>query len=171
MANDCLVIAEVRHEDKRKFTEFLKTWETSDVFNTYHPIPEGEVEHTWCADNWGTTKEPYDKSFEDYSYSDEENETDNFVLLDFSTAWTPPTEFFIHLHEKHGFDVRMWYYESGSGMCGEICNTDYSHYNIHNISDLFVYESELENIIDKFPQIPEDHEEHWGNSTEESSDD
>lgn len=166
MANDCLVQGFISHDSKEELVKFLSLFESNQLFETYRPQPENDKAdyYTWCTENWGTSREPYDCTYEDYS--DEEN---NFysARLDFSTAWTPPGAFFTWLHETKGFEVNLCYYESGVGLCGQILNADCSYYNIYKIEEIENYSYDMEEIIDNFPQITEDHADHWGLTSEE----
>jgi hypothetical protein len=101
------------------------------AFHKLVPRPEGVDWHRWNCDNWGTkwdiVNEP-DSDDESDAYSiatscidfefeyDEEAEQ---IDAEFSTAWSPPIEFFEHLTKKMpSLEVDLKYWEGGCDLCG-----------------------------------------------------
>jgi len=66
--------------------------------------------YEWSLHNWGT-KWDIGEAVR-YVLVD-----DNTIKANFSTAWSPPSEFYNKLTEL-GFDVLAYYYESGMNFCG-----------------------------------------------------
>ena len=66
--------------------------------------------YEWCLKNWGTKWDIGENSH--ITLIDENN-----LNVNFSTAWSPPTDFYEKLTE-FGFNVLAYYYESGMNFCG-----------------------------------------------------
>jgi hypothetical protein len=117
MPNWCLNFVEIKGDEKD-----LDCIEAANMsFNKLVPCPEDEltlqggewvVPCDWARDNWGTK---WDVDEDDVGF---ENDDGN-IYVRFSTAWSPPIEFFEHLTKKMpSLEVDLKYWEGGCDFCG-----------------------------------------------------
>lgn len=92
-------------------------------FNKLVPCPEDELIYQggewvvpcdWARDNWGT-KWDIDNEPDSFEYDDEAER----IEAEFSTAWSPPIEFFENLTKKMpSLEVDLKFWEGGCDFCG-----------------------------------------------------
>jgi hypothetical protein len=108
MPNWCYNNVTVSHDNPELIAKFVKATEEGNLFNTFAPMPE-EIRNTsvpsehnqaliekygggdwysWSIRNWGTKWDIAD------SFVSEISEDKLTAIVSFSTAWSPPIEFF-----------------------------------------------------------------------------
>jgi len=120
----------ITHDDPAKLNELLDAYKRGELMEHYLPTPRdpddptkllGEGKPTtfdskdwynWRFSNWGTK---WDIGGEDEFYS----ENPEGLVLSFSSAWSPPIEFYSFMKREHGFDIRASYWEPGMAFCGD----------------------------------------------------
>lgn len=147
MPNWCYNGVELRHDDPTMIKKIVDAAKSNKgLFNTFIPYPENFAKldkkaeahfektgkwikdgfnqggYDWCLSNWGTK---WDVRKDDI---DVRTENENFVLLSFSTAWSPPIPFYEELKEL-GFKVRGCYEEGGMGFLGVYENGEEENYD------------------------------------------
>lgn len=142
MPNWCDNILEVKHKDPVMLQKVIDAWNSESFMQTLYPCPQDlrdviagsygndekqkELEikekaniakygypnwYDWCVANWGT------KWDIDTNSCNPLESVDHFEV-GFSSAWSPPVEFYMYLTSQ-GYDVKAYYYESGVGFCGK----------------------------------------------------
>lgn len=97
--------------------------------------------YEWCVANWGTK---WDVGGVD-SIS---TITDNSILLQFESAWSPPIEFYETMIDN-GWRVKAFYYEPGVGFVGKwVDDENNENYDITGDSDWV-----LENIPEELDEM------------------
>jgi len=131
LPNWCLNNATITHDDPAKLDELLDAYKRGELMEHYLPTPRDPDDPTkllgegkpitfdaskdwynWRFSNWGTK---WDVGGEDEFYS----EKPEGLVLSFSSAWSPPVEFYQFLKDEHGFDIRASYWEPGMAFCGD----------------------------------------------------
>lgn len=104
MPNDCW--CDVRIGANEEHIQFFV--ENQFSFEKLRPRPEAEDWYEWNCANWGT-------KWDRYEYK-EKVVGDEGMIISFTTAWSPPTEFLKYLAEKyHDVWIRCdWDEEGGS---------------------------------------------------------
>lgn len=97
-------------QELRRLTAHME--DEGTLFSFFMPLKEGE----YGGDVWGTKWEADVESY----YGDGDR-----VEVYFSSAWSPPTEFYKELFEKHNFDVTATFVEQGINYIGYYVNGDY----------------------------------------------
>ena len=128
MPNHCTNELYICFEDRGttdKFLEFVKGEdaegeEMSFTFNAIIPIPGGKWDYDWCRKNWGTKWDAYNFGGGD-SRVVIEDDGDDFVRINFLTAWGPPHPILRRINSKFGDKITYirWFYRDESDMfCG-----------------------------------------------------
>lgn len=143
MPNWCDNCATISNQDKTKIDELEKVLADKDnqqVFQHLRPRPESE-EESWCdwnINNWGTKW--------DITPHHWEREDDNTIILNFDSAWSPPTALYEYLDEN-GWEVNAYYHEGGMGFCGKFENgqDDCYDYDMSDRSSIEEIPEDIEN--------------------------
>lgn len=90
--------------------------EKGKLLNFLRPMPENEKDnwYEWSIANWGTK---WDIEYYNHELSLEQG----MLYINFSTAWSPPTQAIQELNNKFSFE--LYYYETGVGFYG-ICDNE-----------------------------------------------
>jgi hypothetical protein len=140
------------HKDPKMVDKAIEGWKNNKFFGTLVPEPDYtqvKVKPTfpmnmatgqekpefvepdqawwdWRLQNWGTKWEIVcDESYLDI----QENEHGKSIRASFSTAWSPPTDWYANLMEQ-GYEIKAHYYEGGCAFCGTWEDGDEDFYNI-----------------------------------------
>jgi len=105
-------------------------------------VPIGEWQYGTAIEAWGTKWEASDV---DYDLQD-----DDTLVLNFETAWGPPTTAYLTGEQTHDITIYASYYEPGMAFIGEYEDSEDNSYNI---------DFEDESWMD---EIPEHLSDHWG---------
>lgn len=127
MPNWCMNNLSVSHDDPAKLQEFVDAYNSGKTCEHFLPVPQGYYDderwYGWCIENWGTKwdfgKDEYDEPVAI------ENES---VSISFDSAWSPPTQFYEHLHDEHGYGIKASYWEPGMAFCGWWTDGDDDYY-------------------------------------------
>lgn len=175
MPNWCYNSVELQHDNPTMIKKIVEAIESNKgLFKTFIPYPKKFAEldrkakehlektkeyikdgynqggYEWCISNWGTK---WDVRKDDISVG---TENENFVLLGFSTAWSPPIPFYKELVEL-GFKVRGCYEEGGVGFLGIYENGQEEDYHYpYNSKD---FEKLPQHIQNEFSHLRESIEE------------
>jgi hypothetical protein len=140
------------HKDPKMVDKAIEGWKNNKFFGTLVPEPDYtkvKVKHTfptnlatgeskpkfvepdqawwdWRLQNWGTKWEIV--CDESYIYI-QENEQGKSIRASFSSAWSPPTDWYANLMEQ-GYEIKAHYYEGGCAFCGTWEDGDEDFYNI-----------------------------------------
>ena len=128
MPNHCTNELYICFEDRGttdKFLEFVKGEDAEGeempfTFNAIIPIPGGKWDYDWCRHNWGTKWDAYNHGGGD-SRVVIEDEGDDFVRINFLTAWGPPNPILERINSKFGDKITYcrWFYRDEADMfCG-----------------------------------------------------
>ena len=118
--------------------------ETEDpaFFGHYVPVTEEDQTVWGQANAWGTKWEPQIYDW----YRDEDS-----IIIQMSTAWGPPIEFYNEMEETHNFSIQASYYEPGMCFVGEY---DGQHFDYAEMSSEDI-RSEIPNWLDEMYGISE----------------
>ena len=89
---------------------------------------------TWyefCLSEWGTKWDASDLEINDLY--DNNPDDIHHITLSFSTAWSPPIEFYETLIDQLGFEIEATYYEGGCGFCGRYVNGTNTEYTWNDL--------------------------------------
>ena len=140
MPNWCYNSLTLSNEDKSKIdaleAELQK--EESEVFNHLRPNPDGEWSYEWSVNNWGTKW--------DVTPMDWERQDDNTIVMNFDSAWSPPTTLYEYLYSE-GWSVSAMYHEPGMGFAGSY-QDGYDDYYEFDWTDRESIENLPEDILD-----------------------
>ena len=152
MPNWCDNTLYLSHKDPKMVDKAIEGWKNNKFFGTLVPEPDytkvkvkptfpmnmatGQEEpefvepdqawYDWRLQNWGTKWE----IVSDESYLDiQENEHGKAIRASFSTAWSPPTDWYATLWEQ-GYEIKAHYYEGGCAFCGTWDDGQDDFYNI-----------------------------------------
>ena len=152
MPNWCDNTLYMTHKDPAMVDKAIEGWKNNKFFGTLVPEPdykEVKVKPTfpmnmatgqakpefvepdqawwdWRLQNWGTKWEIVcDESYLDI----QENEHGKSIRASFSTAWSPPTDWYATLWEQ-GYEIKAHYYEGGCSFCGTWEDGDDQFYDI-----------------------------------------
>lgn len=112
MANGCFNAVRIdgKKESLERVLDFLKKAEVEEkFFGLLDPIPEELMNEDerfgdeWCVDHWGTQWDVQIKSANVHSM------TDNIILLNFSTEWSPPVPFLKKFAKYFKVDIEIRY--------------------------------------------------------------
>ena len=130
MPNHCKNEVYISFKDREATDEFLKFVSGEDefgdevpfTFNAINPLPNGKWDREWCIANWGTKWDAYNRGHGDGdSRVLIEDEGDEFLRINFLTAWGPPTPILNKIGFKFGdkIDYCRWFYRDEADMfCG-----------------------------------------------------
>lgn len=139
MPNWCQNYVIFRHENAEMNSKLLKAADDNKLFETFVPLSSGEWDYSTAIEEWGTKWEAkvYDC-----------HETDDEVTIYFETAWTPSIRFFEAM-TKLGFEVDVFYHESGMCFAGRYTSDD-GNYSIEYNFDNENWRDEIDddNLID-----------------------
>ena len=121
MPNHCTNEVYISFKDRAATDEFLEFVKGKDeegkevpfTFNAIAPLPNGKWDYDWCWKNWGTKWDAYDVEFED--------EEEEFLRINFLTAWGPPTPILERIMANSGDKIEYvrWFYRDEADMfCG-----------------------------------------------------
>tara|TARA_R100000742_G_C4277008_1_gene98520 strand:+ start:952 stop:1350 length:399 start_codon:yes stop_codon:yes gene_type:complete len=121
MPNHCTNEVYISFKDRAATDEFLEFVKGVDqegdelpfTFNAINPLPNGKWDYDWCWKNWGTKWDAYDVEFED--------EEEEFLRINFLTAWGPPTPILERIMANSGDKIEYvrWFYRDEADMfCG-----------------------------------------------------
>lgn len=118
MPNWCANTVELFHEDSTKIDGLEqalkrvdnKEDEYEDVLNYLRPNPAGEWDYGWSVENWGTKWDIRPHFWE--------RQDENSIVIDFDSAWAPPTVMYEYLYEN-GWSVSAKFEEPGMAFVGE----------------------------------------------------
>lgn len=113
MPNWCMNNLTITHSDTDKLQEFVDAYNSGGVCNHFIPTPENEDWYSWNISNWGTKWD-----FGLREYGEPATVENNKVSISFNTAWSPPTQFYEHLCDEHGYVIKASYWEPGMAFCG-----------------------------------------------------
>lgn len=115
MPNWCMNNMTITHSDPAKLQEFCDAYNSGGVCNHFIPTPKdiGDGWHEWNVSNWGT-KWDFGKD----EHDDPAQIVNNEVSISFSTAWSPPIDFYQYLNDEHDYSIKATYWEPGMGFCG-----------------------------------------------------
>lgn len=139
MPNWCMNSVTINGEEA-KLDEIVKACEEDKFLNFLVPI--GEWEYGTAIEAWGTKWETTDV---DYDLQD-----DNTLVLNFETAWGPPTTAYMTGEQNHDITIYASYYEPGMAFIGEYEDSEDNSYNIDFEDEAWMDE------------IPEHLSDHWG---------
>lgn len=71
--------------------------------------------YEWQIGHWGTK---WDVGRETDQSTRRLSTAAKQLTFSFNSAWSPPIEFFNHLHRVEGFDITAYFFEPGVGFCG-----------------------------------------------------
>ena len=152
MPNWCDNTLYLSHKDPKMVDKAIEGWKNNKFFGTLVPEPDYtkvKVKPTfsmnmatgqekpefvepdqawwdWRLQNWGTKWE----IVSDESYLDiQDNEHGKAIRASFSTAWSPPTDWYATLWEQ-GYEIKAHYYEGGCAFCGTWDDGQDDFYNI-----------------------------------------
>ena len=152
MPNWCDNTLYLSHKDPKMVDKAIEGWKNNKFFGTLVPEPDytkvkvkptfpmnmatGQEEpefvepdqawYDWRLQNWGTKWE----IVSDESYLDiQDNEHGKAIRASFSTAWSPPTDWYATLWEQ-GYEIKAHYYEGGCAFCGSWDDGQDDFYNI-----------------------------------------
>jgi len=120
MPNWCANNVTINHDDPAKLTELVDAYKRGKLMEHFLPTPKdetGELDkdwYNWRCNQWGTK---WDIGGED-AFCERMVTADNTVVLSFSSAWSPPIEFYKFM-KGQGFDIRASYFEPGMAFCGD----------------------------------------------------
>ena len=128
MPNHCINEVYICFEDRGttdKFLEFVKDKDAEGeempfTFNAIIPLPNGKWDYDWCRHNWGTKWDAYNHGGGD-SRVVIEDDGDDYVRIDFLTAWGPPHPILRRINSKFGDKITYirWFYRDEADMfCG-----------------------------------------------------
>jgi len=128
MPNRCTNEVYISFKDREatdEFLEFVKGKDTEGeempfTFNAIIPTPNGKWDREWCISNWGTKWDAYNHGGGD-SRVLFEDEGDEFLRINFLTAWGPPTPILNKIGFKFGDKINYcrWFYRDEADMfCG-----------------------------------------------------
>lgn len=127
MPNWCMNNLVLTHENTDELQKFVDAYNSGETCQSFIPRPASinnkdafapDGWYTWNVNNWGT-KWDFGKDQYDNPAVIEGNE----VLISFSTAWSPPIQFYDYLVDL-GYNVDATYFEPGMGFCGIYNNGD-----------------------------------------------
>lgn len=175
MPNWCDNSLMINHKDPAMMKKVFDAWDSGHFLQSLHPCPQelydtfsgysGDEEkqkeneakqvanvdkygyqnwYDWCLGNWGTKW--------DIDTHSRNTKTDGFGES-FSSAWSPPIEFYEHL-KKLGYEVDALYFESGMGFCGH-WSSSYGDdfYQIEEFTPEWIEENIPEMIVSEFGLI------------------
>lgn len=110
--------------------------------------------YEFCLDNWGTKWDiGRDSAISEYLTPDSAR---NSISVQFTSAWSPPTDAYQKLSEM-GFSIRAYYYESGMGFCGSWIDGEDRCFTIEDFSSAWVKEN-IPSDIDDYMGISDEME-------------
>jgi len=111
MPNWCDNSISVSHPDKEMMERFAAAVANGDLFQTFIPMPEGELDwYSWHLEHWGTKWDISEGNFE----LEQNGLAGNGW---FNTAWGPPIAAYEKLQEL-GFAIDALYHECGMCFAG-----------------------------------------------------
>ena len=129
MPNWCYNTATLTHKDPAVIQELVAVLNLEEprVFQHLRPLPKEEEEnwYTWQIQHWGTK---WDMRVGDYELLDE-----NTIIVNFDTAWSPPTTLYAFLTEN-GWEVDAMYHECGMCFVGRFYD-GFDNYKDYNFED------------------------------------
>jgi hypothetical protein len=142
MPNWCENRISLIHDDPEMINRAEKAFKEGRFLEEFIPFPDGKWEYDWCVENWGTK---WDVRGEFEITESEPSGGSGF----FDSAWGPPIEAMRKLTEL-GFDVVLYYYESGVGFVGKYSSDDDDEsYNV-DFSDENWADNVDEELIEEF---------------------
>lgn len=131
MPNWCMNNLTVSHDDPAKLQEFVDAYNSGKTCQHFLPVPEGYYDdkgpfprwYEWCLQNWGTKWDIGKQEYTDPAVIEDGN-----VSISFNSAWSPPTQFYEHLHDEHGYGIKASYWEPGMAFCGWWTDGDDDYY-------------------------------------------
>jgi len=167
MPNWCANKVTFKHNDPEQLHKLVRAWNSGCLMSTFLPCPaELKATIAGCAGPSGSTaqlaleaqeqqnmelygaKNWYDWQIGHWGTKwDVGRETDQTpkrlsakakqLTLTFDSAWSPPIQFFDHLHAAEGFDITAYCFEPGVGFCGVYQNGAIQEFSIpRNIDEL-----------------------------------
>lgn len=123
MPNWCMNNLTISHDDPAKLQEFVDAYNSGETCEHYIPHPPEIMKsmedpknndwYNWRCNNWGTKWD-----FGLREYGEPATVENNKVSISFNTAWSPPTQFYEHLRDEHGYVIKASYWEPGMAFCG-----------------------------------------------------
>lgn len=127
MPNWCMNNLTVSHDDPAKLQEFVDAYNSGKTCEHFLPVPQGYYDderwYDWCINNWGTKWDIGKQEYTDPAVIEDGN-----VSISFNSAWSPPTQFYEHLHDEHGYGIKASYWEPGMAFCGWWTDGDDDYY-------------------------------------------
>jgi len=128
MPNHCKNEVYISFKDREATDEFLEFVSGEDqegeilpfTFNAINPLPNGEYDREWCIANWGTKWDAYNHGGGD-SRVLIEDEGEEFLRINFLTAWGPPTPILEKIMSNFADKILYirWFYRDEADMfCG-----------------------------------------------------
>ena len=113
MPNYCINTIKLAHRDADLIRQAEAAIESGRFLEWLHPFPNGEYDYNWCVENWGT------KWDLDICWYDT-NRDEPWSVIDFNadSAWTPPIEALKWAEAELGFEVEIYYLETGMAFMG-----------------------------------------------------
>ena len=128
MPNWCQNNTTISHENPVELRRLAQAFVDKNPMDTFMSPPNGEWEHGWCSENWGTKWD-----VECSSAIDNLDEGSGPLDLWFDSAWGPPIGFYKHL-ESLGFTIEAYFYECGMNFCGKYVDGIEEFYDIEGDS-------------------------------------
>ena len=97
--------------------------EPNEVFNILRPMPNNEWSYDWCCRNWGTKW--------DLNSPNCELKDNGIIILDGTTAWSPPHALLAYLCEDLGFDVECQHHSFENNEWGYYQNQDEESFELN----------------------------------------
>ena len=142
MPNDCMNYVSIKiKDDKELFDRIKKNLEDEEnptLFSTLYPEPDydkvdvieafgckivedrSQAWWDWRVTHWGTKWELYDVDIPTIEYQEDEEHEQYSVSLPFSTAWSPPVEWYDYVTENYpAISIDASYEEFGCCFAGE----------------------------------------------------
>lgn len=189
MPNWCYNIVELEHSDPAMITRAHEAFKRGEFLNEFVPIPQdlrdtvagslgsGEEQrlleertarnqekygygnwYDFCVSEWGTKWDVGGDSDVDDGSPDPTH-----LTLSFDSAWAPPIDAYRKIVERHGFNIKAYYYEPGMSFCGtwdNDCDDDYyelSGMNADQVEETIPAElNEMFDISDSMREWAED---------------
>jgi hypothetical protein len=110
MPDYCINNLVLKHPNRSKLEEAVAAYNEGRLLS-YFISPQDKFTHDWATQNWGTDREIY-------GYEPVEPRSSNSVSFYFCTAWCPAWLAYYAAVDHHGFELELYYYQSGSQFCG-----------------------------------------------------
>ena len=115
MPNWCTNNVSFTHDNPEMIAKIEQAATNQNLFESFVPSPNGEWEHFWAVENWGTKW--------DASNVDIMNNNGKTIDLFFETAWAPPVGVYDKMKEL-GFRIDATYHEEGMSFAGHYTSED-----------------------------------------------